>query len=111
MKRNTGIAKLKAKDSFNRIEIAEALWEYVCLNGSLYGAETTVFTEQTIKKLETLQNQYASWLLNADNGTATEALRELGWDTIRTTISKRKLNYVNRIRDRMLECSLNMPFS
>ena len=57
-----GITKLKAKGSFNQTEVAEALWDYVCINGSLYGSETAVYTEETIRKLEVLQNQLATWL-------------------------------------------------
>lgn len=33
--RNKGISKLKAKESFDRVDVAEALWEYICINGSL----------------------------------------------------------------------------
>ena len=102
LKRNVfvGITKLKAKGSFNKFEVAEALWDYVCINGTLYGAETVVYTEETIKKMEVLQNQLASWILGANRGTAIEALRgELGWETMRTIIYRRKLNYVNRIRE------------
>lgn len=57
-------------------------WEYAGLNGSLYGAEMGVYTEEGIRKLEVIQNEMASWIvgLQAARGTATEALRgELGW--------------------------------
>ena len=69
------------------------------LNGSLYGVETIAITEETLKKMEILQNQMGSWILEANRGTAIEAIRgELGWESIRTTIYKRKLNYINRVR-------------
>ena len=39
-------------------------------------------------------------VIGANRGTAIEVIRgELGWESIRTIIYRKKLNYVNRIRE------------
>ena len=52
LKRSTGVIKMKARESFNRNDVAETLWEYVGLNGSLYGAEMGIYTEEGIRKMK-----------------------------------------------------------
>ena len=52
LKRYKGILKIKAMDSFNRLEVADALWIYVALGSSLFGSEVGVLSEDVIKRLE-----------------------------------------------------------
>ena len=100
IKRIAGVSKLKARESFDPVEVAEILWKYVGINGGLYGVEIGIITEETLKKLESVQNEMASWIIGADRGTAVEALRgELGWHSLRKIIYERKLKYLERVKN------------
>ena len=98
LKRYKGILKIKAMDSFNRLEVADALWIYVALGSSLFGSEVGVLSEDVIKRLESFQNEFGSWIIGADRHTAKEAIiGELGWYTIRKLVYDRKLTFWDHI--------------
>ena len=54
LKRYKGLLKIKAMDSFNRLEVADALWIYVALCSSLFGSEVGVLSEDVIKRVREL---------------------------------------------------------
>ena len=88
-----------AKDSFNRIEVGEALWENVSLPSLLYGSECLSLTKTELGKLEASQRGLAKWLLGHNrNAAGVAASVELGWKSITHLYEEKKLLFYARLK-------------
>ena len=96
---HAGRVKSLAKDSFNRIEVGEALWENVSLPSLLYGSECLTLTKTELGKLEASQRGLAKWLLGHDrNAAGVAASVELGWKSIKHLYEEKKLLMYGRLK-------------
>lgn len=93
-----GAIRAKALHSWDRVEVADKLWNSMAVPGILYGAEVIQYNNEIIDKLEVVQNEMARWILGARRFCAVAAARaELGWESIRSQIYACKLRYWGRI--------------
>ena len=83
-----------AKESFDPIEVGEAMWKSIAIEAVLYGIQTISVTEHILTKLDSIQATFAADLLQV-NRTCSHVglLRELGWASISSLVVKRKLVY------------------
>ena len=105
--RQLKIAKLKsykalifaiARESFNPIEVAEAMWKGIAIESVLYGIEIASITKANMALLDSIQCQLGAALLGVRSSCSHAAiLKELGWCNISSTIMKRKLQYWARL--------------
>ena len=87
-----------ARDSFNPIEVGEALWQSVALESSLHAAEVTNLSLKDLAILDSIQANFGVGMLGVRIGSSHAAiLKELGWMSISTIIMKRKLQYWARL--------------
>ena len=102
LKSYAGLILLMAKESFDPIEVGEAMWKSMALEAVLYGIQTISVSEQILTKLDYIQAKFAADLLQVNRSCShVGLLRELGWVSISSIVAKRKLVYWTRL------CSLN----
>ena len=80
------------------VDVAVCVWRNVALSALLFGAETIVFNEATIKKLEAKQGKWARETLRLPvncPGLAAQVL--LGAPSVRQLIYKAQLKYFMRL--------------
>ena len=96
---HTGRIKSLSKDSFNRLDVGEALWQNVSLMALLYGSECLCMTKDELQKLEGSQRGLAKWLMGHDrNAAGVAASTELGWKSIAHLYEERKLLMFARLK-------------
>ena len=97
-----GLILLMARESFDPIEVGEAMWKSIAIEAVLYGIQAISVPEYILTKLDSIQAKFAADLLQV-NRTCSHIglLRELDWVSISSLVAKRKLVYWTRL------CSLD----
>ena len=67
IKRYKDVINIKEKECFSNTLVAETLWQYVGINGSLYGMEIGEINEGIIKKMENYQNEVGRWNIGSSS--------------------------------------------
>ena len=95
---HVGRIKSRAKDSFSRIDVGEALWENCSLPCLMYGSECLILTKTDLGKLESSQRGLAKWLLGLDrNAAGIAASTELGWKSVQHVYEEKKMQMFARL--------------
>ena len=93
-----GLILSLARESFDPIEVGEALWKSVALESILHGIQVTSVTKANIAQLDSIQACFAADLIGVRRSCSHPAiLRELDWQTLSSTIMKRKLLFWARL--------------
>ena len=94
-----GRIKSMSKESFNRLEVAEALWENVAIPALMYGMECMHLTKTELDKLESIQRNLAKWILGHDrNAAGVAAITELGWKSMHHRYEMKKVLMYGRLK-------------
>ncbi len=93
-----GLILSMAKNSFDPIEVGEALWKSVALESILYGIQIISVNKQILSQLDSIQASFAADLMGINRSTShVGILRELGWIPISSMVMERKLQYWVRL--------------
>ena len=93
-----GAIRAKALSSWDKVGVANALWNAMACPSILYGCENIQFDATTYKKLEVAQYAMGRWILGARKFCSNIALRnELGWKSMKYRIYKAKLKLWGKI--------------
>ena len=88
-----------ARDSFDKVEVADALWNNVAIPSLLYGIECIPISKTHIKKLESAQRNVAKWILGLDrNSAGIGAITEMGWKSMNHRIREKQLQLYVRLK-------------
>ena len=93
-----GLILQMAKESFDPIEVGEAMWKSIALEAVLYGIQVISLNEQILTKLDSIQANFAADLLQVKRSCShVGLLRELGWVPLSSLVAKRKLAFWTRL--------------
>ena len=93
-----GAIRAKSFSSWDKVGVANALWNAMACPAILYGCEIIQFNAETYKKLEVAQNTIGRWILGARKFCSNVALRnELGWKSMKHRIYEAKLKFWGKI--------------
>jgi hypothetical protein len=66
LKSYAGLILLMAQESFDPIEVGEAMWNSIAIEAVLYGIQTISVTEHILTKLDSIQATFAADLLQVN---------------------------------------------
>ena len=93
-----GAIRAKSFSSWDKVGVANALWNAMACPAILYGCEVIQFNAETYKKLEVAQNTIGRWILGARKFCSIIALRnELCWKSMKHRIYEAKLKFWGKI--------------
>ena len=90
--RQVNILKAKAGQTFNHLLTGRVIWNQAIKQKALCGIEIAHTPKPWIKNMEATQNKVAKWLTHTGQpASATDLRRKLGWKTMTSEVTKRKL--------------------
>ena len=93
-----GLILSMARNSYDPIEVGEALWKSVALESTLYGIQIISVNKQILSQLDSIQATFAADLMGVNRSAShVGILREFGWNPISSLVMERKLQYWARL--------------